>query len=462
MGGTVLDGTTDGGEQMSFPDQARMMERTIMLALLLALWPAAVPGTDGVPRSSEAEARLAAGGQHAVAGRYFLAVNEYRQAIAHGLDGCDVRWKLSLALYGLGLVDEAIGEIGMARRLCPDANFLHLPSGIIYLARGELEAAAQHFVAALQVNPGFADAYYYLGEVYYRQGNYPRAWLCCLMAETLGHPGDSLGDKLSAVLAAPVVTPWRNEPGVLHLRLIQLPSRDEAQTVLQRLEAGELFENIAAECSPELNQGFGGYAGVVAPADLDSTIAAALNDLTELAPPLVLEMAGGYQVVQRIAPFDPTYWDQLLTATPRESHAIAPEPSRPAPLMSRAAVSGEKPAKAPAVSVAGASPEGLRSAAESALPFAAPTTVPIKPPATAAVVPHPYRLHAGSHDTENDARKQVAALKQLGFPSFQFRMETAGGSYHVIAGKYASRVEAEAGAARLKQLGINHYISRQQ
>jgi tetratricopeptide (TPR) repeat protein/septal ring-binding cell division protein DamX len=379
-----------------------------MLLLLLALLPSMVVAA--VAGGSEAaKVHIASGDRYAEAGQNFLAAREYRQAIALGFDGANVHWKLSLSLYGLGLVDEAISEISTAQELSPDVNYLHLPTGILHLAKGSLDEAARHFVAALLINPGFADAYYYLGEVYYRQGDYQRAWLCESMAKTLGHPGGSLRHKLEAVSAAPRLVPWREDPGVLHLRLIKTSSREEAQSVFDRLAAGELFEYIAAERGAEANQGFGGYAGIVVPGELDPAIAEALLGQDVFHPPLVVETAGGYQILQRIAPFDPGYWDQLLSPSKKSAPTIAAAPNTTGPA-------------------------------------AAETTY--------------YRLYAGSYGTESTARKRVAELEQHGFAADLYRQESASGkNLHVIAGRYPNHKEAQEAAARLKSLKIDHYIS---
>jgi hypothetical protein len=402
--------------------------------------------------TGEAAAHFAAGDEHAAAGRHFLAAREYRTAIDLGRDGSDVRCKLSLALYGLGLVDEALAEIDRARELAPGAGDLHLPAGILRLAHGDLEPARQHLAAALRINPGSADAYYYLGEVYYRQGDYPRAWLCSRMALTLGHPGDGLRRKLAAVIPDADMIPWREDRSALHLRVIRTATCEQAQSVLARLAAGERFDEIAVTQGNDADQGFGGYAGNVAPADLEPAVAAELLDLPLFAPPIKLEVGGSCQVVQRIAPYDPAYWDWLLPATAAEPPSLASLPS--AATAGPAVLQPPDPLPEPPAAAGQKVPLPATDAADP--PEASPTAPTLAP---AAVVPLPYRLHAGSHDTEASAGEQVEVLKQLGFPSFQFSLETAGGSYHVIAGKYATREEAEVGAARLKALGIKHYIT---
>lgn len=402
-----LAGMEDGGGMWG-----RVLPWLALLSFCVAVgWllplPAAALDRAGVAGfSREAVDSLELADRHAAAGRHFQAAKAYRHALDLGLDGADVRFRLSLALYGLGLIDEAVGEINQAQQLSPEANFLHLPTGILYLANGDLVPAAQQFVAALHINPGFADAYYYLGEVYYRQGDYQRAWLSCRMAQLLGHPGDGLQRKLPGVAAPPDAIPWRAAVDVVYLRSIPVASLEEGQSVLGRIAAGELFENIATERGTEASQGFGGYVGSVLPADLDPLIAAALLGREPFHPPVLLAAAGGFRVLQRIAPFDPDYWDQVL-----------------APV--------RKPAAA-----------GART----------------QPPAVTPV--SVYRVHAGTYRSETLAQKQLTKLQQQGVSGYLTRQSaSAGTKFHVIAGKFTTRQEALQLAEKLRQAGIEHYIS---
>jgi cell division septation protein DedD len=71
-----------------------------------------------------------------------------------------------------------------------------------------------------------------------------------------------------------------------------------------------------------------------------------------------------------------------------------------------------------------------------------------------------YRIHAGSYSVEANALNKLTQLKRHDFPGYIFRQETPSGkNYHVVAGKYATRQEAVEAAARLTELGIDHYIS---
>lgn len=520
-----------------------MLSRLVLLswcAALVWLAPLSAAALDRAGATGfiqEAADALAMADRQAAAGRHFQAAKAYRHAIDLGLDGADVRFKLSLALYGLGLIDEALVEINQAQQLSPAANALHLPTGILYLAKGALALAAPQFTAALRINPGSADAYYYLGEVYYRQGDYQRAWLSWRMAQFLGHPGDGLQRKLPDTVMPPDVIPWRAAVDAVHLRSIPVTSSAEGEGVLARIAAGELFENLATERGTVASQGFGGYVGAVLPAELDPTVAAALRDREPFHPPVLLETAGGLQLLQRIAPFDPDYWDQLLlpsrpvarastqtvkpvaevkpvaattqavkpveaavAAKPAGSTAAATaysliftgsyqssktaqaklqtlkEHGFPAYIYQQESetgtryhvIAGKYPTRQEALSVATQlqvlNIDHFISASRQRTEPRAPTTqsphVPAPVPKLPDGAPSQYRLYAGSFNTEAAARKQVETLQQQGFPSYLFQKETPSGrSFHVVAGKYSSRQDADTASSQLQALGVDHYIS---
>jgi cell division septation protein DedD len=100
------------------------------------------------------------------------------------------------------------------------------------------------------------------------------------------------------------------------------------------------------------------------------------------------------------------------------------------------------------------------------VPQAQPEAVTVTPaPATAqappqVTAPSVYRIMAGSYLTDAEARQQVKTLQQSGFSSYMFQQETPSGkSFHVVAGKYVKRLDANEAMTRLKALGIDHYLS---
>jgi cell division septation protein DedD len=81
--------------------------------------------------------------------------------------------------------------------------------------------------------------------------------------------------------------------------------------------------------------------------------------------------------------------------------------------------------------------------------------------AVAAVVEQAmFRINAGAYSSEANAQKRLTQIEQHGFAGYISWQETPGGKiFHVIAGKYASRVEANAAVAQLKKLGIECFLA---
>jgi cell division septation protein DedD len=69
-------------------------------------------------------------------------------------------------------------------------------------------------------------------------------------------------------------------------------------------------------------------------------------------------------------------------------------------------------------------------------------------------------VHAGTYGSETHAQKQLERLRKLDVPGYVYRQRTAAGTrIHVIAGKFVSRPEAAQLAEKLRQAGIDTYIS---
>lgn len=80
---------------------------------------------------------------------------------------------------------------------------LHFEEGVLRLAQGQLEPAAQALRRALDADPTYGPGYRYLAEVYLRQGLYSRAQDQATRAEKLGSPlSEDLQKTLRAKLRA--------------------------------------------------------------------------------------------------------------------------------------------------------------------------------------------------------------------------------------------------------------------
>jgi hypothetical protein len=199
----------------------------------------------------------------------------------------------------------------------------------------------------------------------------------------------------------------------IYIRQILVASPEEAMELLNKISTGELFEALAAEKSLARSGGHGGYAGHFQASELDPKLAGVLAGRNPFDDPVTVETPAGYLVLQRIAPFDPAYWDELLSA------------SKPkAPIRN----TGDKP-----------SPTPLR-----------------KPQAKETG----YLVHAGSYANREYAQELLEDLRSHGFKSYIYEKESAstGIRYHVVAGKYPSREEAQAAGRRLGNFGFDFFV----
>ncbi len=247
-------------------------------------------------------------------GRDFLAIEEYRQAVKQGINHPDLFRKLAITLYNLGLVDDAIVEMEKAVKLSSNKDFLiTMELGIFYLAKDRIEKAKEQFFAVLGMNPGFADAYYYLGKLFLREKDYDMAWLSVKMAQRLGHRGQDIVRKLGDLSKEPGVDPWNESGEDLYIRQILVDTYEKAEDIVNRISGGELFEDLAGSESMEPNASLGGFVGHFNPSELHPKIAEALLERGVLTDPVIVETERGFHIVQRIIPFDFNFWEKLLS-----------------------------------------------------------------------------------------------------------------------------------------------------
>ena len=252
------------------------------------------------------------GDEYVMANRFLLATEEYRQAINQGINHPDLYTKLALIFYKTGFVDEAIVEMKKAVDLSPYADVLRIELGVLYLAKDRLEKAKEQFFAVLKINPGFTHAYYYLGELFLRTGDYDMAWLSVNMAKRHGYKGQNIIRKLSALSKEPDVDPWSKSGEDLYIRQILVDNHKKAENIVDRISGGELFEDIALEESSGPNATAGGFMGHFSPSEMHPKLANALLEREVLADPVIVETEQGFHIIQRIVPFDFNFWKKLL------------------------------------------------------------------------------------------------------------------------------------------------------
>lgn len=259
-----------------------------------------------------AEAHMKKGDMHADNNSFILAIEEYRLAIKQGANHPDLHWRLAVLLYQSGFVEESVIEMEKAVALSPDTDGLRIELGKLYLAGGRLEMAKEQFFAALEINPGYASVYYYLGELFLRTGEYDMAWLSVNMAKRLGHTGQDLIRKLSALSKEPQLHTRKESGEDLYIRQILVDTYEEALDIVEQISNGELFEYVAMKESIGPNSERGGFMGRVKPSEIHPGIAGKLLSEEVLADPVIVETENGFHIVQRIMPFDLNSWKKIL------------------------------------------------------------------------------------------------------------------------------------------------------
>jgi hypothetical protein len=345
------------------------------------------------------------GDQYLYNNRPFMAVNEYQAAIKKGAREPALYRNLAVVLYELGFVNDAITEMKKAVELSPDTISFHIELGIFHLAKEEYGDAKKQFINVLERNPGYADAYYYTGNIFFRTGDYDMAWLFARMARMLGHRGMGLMDNLSAVSEAPAVEPWKQSGNNVVIRQLLVDTEDRAKEMVDRISKGELFEELAIEVDTSVNAD-GGYLGNFRSSELDPKIAEAMGNMEVLSKPVIVKTAQGYHVLQRIYRFDFDAWKGMLADDGK-------------PGIGKTDKASSKEDK-------------------------------------------PFIVFAGSFSLEKNAGETVERLIALGYPAYSATQKTKSGKliYVVVAGKFSTPAEARRAGKRIAGHGMKYFISR--
>jgi tetratricopeptide (TPR) repeat protein len=335
-------------------------------------------------------------------GRQFQAVKEFREALKKDNRRPEIHGYLSVLLYNLGFVDDAIEEMRKAVDLYPVDVHLNMELGRLYFVRNNSGDAMEQFFLVLEMNPGHASAYYYLGELFLRMKEYDMAWISARMAQRAGHKGQDLISKLGDLSEEPKVVPWKKPGKELYIRQILVNKREKAEELVSRMKEGELFEDIAAKELTDPTAEVGGFLGRLDPSDVHPDIAAELLDKAILSQPVIVETGKGYHIVQRVAPFDFSYWEELIA----EYNSIERKHGE----------EGE------------AEPLGGKG---------------------------PYLVYAGAFKREKNAMQVAEDLRELGFPSYHY---PRGAWFNVVAGRYDSYQEALEIGKKIAVHGYEYHI----
>jgi tetratricopeptide (TPR) repeat protein len=335
-------------------------------------------------------------------GREFSALGEYQNAIEKDNKRAETYGYLAILLYDLGFLDDAIEEMKKAVALSPDSVYLNMELGKLYFAKNSRGDAIEQFFSVLEMNPGHSNAYYYLGELFFRMKDYDMAWLSAKMARKMGQSGRGLIGKLRELSVEPELVPWKNPGDVLYIRQILVDTRGKAEELVNRISAGELFEDLAVMEFTGSTARLGGFLGKFEHAKVHPKIAEALLEEEALSGPYIIETEKGFHVVQRIVPFDYHTWEELMA----EYKGLAREPAKP----EKAEVNkGEGP----------------------------------------------FIVFVGAFKKEINAVQRANDLRELGFPSSHIHR---GEWFNVVAGRYHSYPEALEAGKKISSQGYEFFI----
>ena len=207
---------------------------------------------------------------------------------------------LSALERGGGELQAALAEADRAVAILPRAPEGHVARGLALGALGREAEAAEAFHEAVKLAPDDPDALFFLAAIEIRAGRADTAvpLLERLLKRAPSYPGARETLALARRQAAPRA-PAAPLAGSVHLRLLRVGDRSQAEAAARRAASGEDFAALARAVSEDPSSARGGDLGFVVPAELAEplrTAAAALGP-GQLSP--VLETAAGYVVLKR-------------------------------------------------------------------------------------------------------------------------------------------------------------------
>jgi hypothetical protein len=175
--------------------------------------------------------------------------------------------------------------------------------------------------------------------------------------------------------------------------------------VQQRLQDGELFEEVARQFSSAPEAVNGGYIGTMSLDKMPDNIAQKLINVEIYSAPFLLQSEDKYIIVQRISPFKAEWWrSKIVDSSKADTTLVSPQMSPAAELK-------------------------------------------------------PYVLLSGVFHNRDYATERVAHLRALGLESFiQQRGSGPHLRYEVIAGRFAAYKTAESIGGKIVSTGLDYYI----
>jgi len=104
-------------------------------------------------------------------GNFDAAIENYRKALALGLNYAEAHCGMGYALQSQGKLDAAIECYRRAISFKPSFAGAHSNLGLALQTQGNLDAAVESFRKAVAFNPDFSDAHFNLGIAFKQQGN---------------------------------------------------------------------------------------------------------------------------------------------------------------------------------------------------------------------------------------------------------------------------------------------------
>jgi parvulin-like peptidyl-prolyl isomerase len=202
---------------------------------------------------------------------------------------------LSAVYRDEGDLAKSVSEVREAVRLAPGSADGWNALGLLLTAGGRDSEAEAAYRSALKARPDDPDALFNLAELLQRAKRTAEARVLLerLVAKRPSFPG-----------AATALEAARREgaapgPGQVHLSLLRVATRADADEVLRRLAAGEDFAALARARSTDPSASRGGDLGLIRPGELAEALRSAAASLAVGAHSAALETPAGYVILRR-------------------------------------------------------------------------------------------------------------------------------------------------------------------
>lgn len=237
--------------------------------------------------------------------------------------------RLSEAYVALGQLDSAIQYVHAARRLAPDASSIYSSLGFLYLQKGlgeqarafldtaldlepanpeahrflglyltqldSVDGAVDHFARVTEILPNDMEAHNNLAFLLARQQNYTAALEHYKLAKSLATDSNVLhAINLNMAAVRSIMD------GKMRARFILVDGETEGRDILQRLDSGEDFAQLAARHSKAPNARDGGDLGFFGPGDMLPEVEAAVLQLEVGQVSELVHIEPGVMILQRL------------------------------------------------------------------------------------------------------------------------------------------------------------------